>query len=128
MAQRIKETTDNFVRDFRQVSERWWGATQRTIGVAGSQATLLRKKAQTKLDLGAVVRKMSARYSELGREIFRAREQGDADPLGREEVVRLLSELDALREREDTLNHELARSMGHPGAETTDTTEEDLHP
>lgn len=128
MAQRIRETTDHFVQEVKQVSERWWEATQRVAGTAGARASGYRKRAQAKLDLSAVRRKVNSRYSELGRALYEARLAGVPDPMREEQVVRLISELDALKEREETLSFELASTAGPRGREPDDSTEEELHP
>ena len=127
MAQRLKETTDQFMHDFKQASERWWGATQRAAGSAGSRASGVRKRAQSKLDLTAVRRKISARCSELGRAVFQAHLEGDPNPLGREDVANLLGELAVLRRREDTLTHELATTAGRRRERGAEDAREDLH-
>lgn len=108
MAQRLKETTDHLVHDVRQATERWWGATQRAAGTAGARASGVRKRAQCKLDLAAVRRKVDARCGELGRAVFQARLEGDPNPLAREEIARLLGELEMLHQRRETLDLELA--------------------
>ncbi len=108
MAQRLKETTDQFMHEVKQTTERWWGATQRVAGSAGARASGARKRAQSKLDLSAVRRKIGIRCAELGRAVFQARREGEPNPLGREEVARLLGELDVVPQREDTLTHALA--------------------
>ena len=123
MAQRLKETTDQFMHDFKQASERWWDATQRVAGAAGARASGARKRAQSKLDLSAVRRKIGARCAELGRAVFQAHLEGESDPLGRDEVAHLLGELDVLHQREDTLTHELATTTWR-GQEAGDAEEE----
>jgi hypothetical protein len=108
MAQRLRETTEHLMDDVRQATERWWDATQRVAGSAGARASGVRKRAQSKLDLSAVRRKIGARCAELGRAVFQARLVGYPNPLEREEVAHLLGELDVLHQREETLRHELA--------------------
>ena len=127
MAQRIRETTDHIVQEVKQVSGRWWEATQRVAVNAGARASGYRKRTQSKLDLTAVRRKVNARYSELGRVLYEARLEGVADPMGGERVVKLLSELDALKEREKTLAFELASTAGPRASEPDVSTEEELH-
>ena len=127
MAQKLRETTDQLMHDVRQTTERWWGATQRAAGSAGARATGVRKRAQCKLDLSAVRRKISARCSELGRAVYQANLQGDPAPLIRDDVARLLDELEVLHQREETLAHELATSAGRSRGGPTPETEDELH-
>ncbi|MDF1553737.1 MAG: hypothetical protein P1P84_11775 [Deferrisomatales bacterium] len=125
MAQRLRETTDQFLHDFKEASERWWGATQRVAGSAGARASGVRRRAQSKLDLSAVRRKIDARCAELGRALYQAHLEGDPHALGREEVAHLLGELDVLHQREDTLTHELATTTWRGQQAGGD--EEELH-
>lgn len=107
MGERIKEATEHYVQDLKEVGGRLWGATQRTVSAAGSRAAHYGKRVQLRLDHSTLERKIESRYAELGRQVFAAWNEGAVDLQRREELSPILASIEELNHQREALAREL---------------------
>lgn len=134
MAEKMKETTERYVHELREVGGKLWDATQRTVSTAGSRAALYGKLVQRKLDLSSVDRRIEACHAKLGRVVSLAWEQKESDVFQREDVSALLAELEQHKAEREILVREMAALRAEPEATEAppveaekERSEEELH-
>lgn len=107
MGERIKDVTGIYTQDLKQVGERLWSATQRTMSLAGSRAAYYGKRVQLKIDLATLERRIVDRNAELGEAVYAAWNEGALELRRREELSPILAGLDDLEHQRDELVREL---------------------
>jgi hypothetical protein len=107
MGEKIKETAGEYFHELREVGERAWEATQRTVLAAGTRAAQYGRLVQRRLDLAAVDRKIDGHHRELGRLVSVALRQGTGDISVHPEVRDLIAKLATLDEERISLTREI---------------------
>lgn len=93
--------------DTKGTAEKWWDATRQTFHSATFKANQYKRIVQKKIDLGALHRKITHTYADLGKLVDDLRGAGETDFLAREEIQMLLQKLDSLKQAAATLEEEM---------------------
>jgi len=88
-------------------SDKWLDVTRKTFHSATFKAGQYKRIVQKKIDLGALHKKISMAYADLGKVIDDSRGAGEGDILATDQVQQLLQRLDSLKQAAETLEQEI---------------------
>lgn len=103
-------------------AEKLWETTRKTFQTATFKANQYKRIVQKKIDLGALHKKISNTYADLGILVDDLHQCGQTDILAREEVQSILQKLDSLKHTAATLEEEIEaiRAEEEPPGEKSD--------